>query len=70
MSEMVERLTKTISATGYANEAEARHIAAEVLRSMREPTSQMVRGGVTLEPTRNSSMVKFIYQGMMDAALK
>ena len=70
MSEMIERLTKVACATGYVSEDEARQLIPELLKAMREPTGQMVRGGVTLEPTRSSEVVKFVYMGMMDGALK
>jgi len=67
MSEMIERLSKVIASNRGGTESE---IAAAVLKEMREPTQRMILGGVTLEPTRNSAMVKFIYQGMLDGAMK
>jgi hypothetical protein len=67
MSEMIERVSKVIASNKGRTESE---IALAILKSLREPTRQMILGGVTLEPTRNSDMVKFIYQGMIDTALK
>lgn len=65
MSEMVERLAKIISRGGDSSE-----VAVAVLKEMRTPTQKMMLGGVTLEPTRNAEIIKFIYQGMIDAAMK
>lgn len=67
MSEMIERLSKVIASNKNGTESE---IAIAVLKALREPTQKMILAGVTLEPTRNSATVRYIFQGMIDGAMK